>query len=65
VPVSAPAPHAHGTDPEGPYYATASGTVFHRPGCAVVAHHAEDLRVLGPGSLGNLRPCQICLPGAG
>jgi hypothetical protein len=47
----------------GTYYATASGTVYHRDGCAVVAHHPEDLRVLGVGSLGGLRPCQICLPG--
>jgi hypothetical protein len=30
----------------GAYYATATGTVFHRADCAVIAHHPEDLRVL-------------------
>jgi hypothetical protein len=44
------------------YYATASGTVFHRSGCPVIAHHPTDLRVLGPETVGGLRPCQICDP---
>ena len=47
----------------GPYYATATGTVYHRVDCAVVAHHPEDLRVVGPDGLSGLRPCQICQPG--
>jgi hypothetical protein len=44
------------------YYATASGTVYHRSGCPVIAHHPTDLRVLGQDGLGALRPCQICSP---
>lgn len=44
-------------------YATASGTVYHRSDCAVVAHHPDDLRLLGPDGLGGMRPCQICSPG--
>ncbi len=47
------------------YYATASGTVYHRADCAVIAHHPEDLRVLGPDGIVGLRPCQICSPGPG
>jgi hypothetical protein len=45
------------------YFATASGTVYHQAGCAVLTHNSEDLRVLGPGNLADLRPCQICSPG--
>jgi hypothetical protein len=45
------------------FYATASGSVYHEAGCAVIAHHPDDLRVLGPTALGGMRPCQICLPG--
>jgi hypothetical protein len=44
------------------YYATASGTVYHRADCAVIAHHPDDLRVLGPDGVSGLRPCQICTP---
>ncbi len=44
------------------YYATSSGSVYHRSGCAVIAHHPTDLRVLGQGGLAGLRPCQICSP---
>ncbi|HWE68437.1 MAG TPA: hypothetical protein VG298_17490 [Acidimicrobiales bacterium] len=44
------------------YFATASGTVYHQAGCAVIAHHPDDLRVLGPQGLSGLRPCQICNP---
>jgi hypothetical protein len=47
------------------YYATASGTVYHRADCAVIAHHPDDLRVLGPDGVVGLRPCQICSPGPG
>jgi hypothetical protein len=36
--------------------------VYHRSGCAVIAHHPDDLRVLGRDGLAGLRPCQICLP---
>ncbi|HEY1651043.1 MAG TPA: hypothetical protein VGG09_04095 [Acidimicrobiales bacterium] len=45
------------------YYATASGSVYHRADCAVIAHHPDDLRVLGPNGVVGLRPCQICSPG--
>jgi hypothetical protein len=45
------------------FYATASGTVYHRADCAVIAHHPDDLRVLGPDGVLGLRPCQICAPG--
>jgi hypothetical protein len=48
----------------GAYLATATGTVYHRADCAVIAHHPEDVRVVGPGHLGGLQPCQICLPGS-
>jgi hypothetical protein len=47
----------------GGYLATATGTVYHRADCAVIAHHPEDVRVVGPGQPG-LQPCQICLPGS-
>jgi hypothetical protein len=47
------------------YYATTSGTVYHRADCAVIAHHPEDLRVLGPDGIADMRGCQICSPGAG
>jgi hypothetical protein len=59
-------PGPPGTPPAGPattFYATASGSVYHRSGCAVIAHHPTDLRVLGPDGLTGLRPCQICDPG--
>jgi hypothetical protein len=46
----------------GTFYATASGTVYHQAGCAVIAHHPSDLRVLGSSGLAGLRPCQICSP---
>ncbi|HVB92496.1 MAG TPA: hypothetical protein VND70_10415 [Acidimicrobiales bacterium] len=52
-----------GTSDAVTYYATASGTVYHQAGCAVIAHNPEDLRVLRPGGLDGLRPCQICTPG--
>jgi hypothetical protein len=45
-----------------PVYATAAGTVYHRAGCAVIAHHPDDLRVLGAEGRVGLRPCQICQP---
>jgi len=67
--VASLAPQRIGTSPDveaGPpsaLYATASGTVYHRADCAVIAHHPDDLRVLGAGGLGGMRPCQICLPG--
>ena len=44
------------------YYATATGTVYHRADCAVIAHHPDDLRVLGADGVSGLRPCQICSP---
>ncbi|HEY6474006.1 MAG TPA: hypothetical protein VIY26_14025 [Acidimicrobiales bacterium] len=47
------------------FYATAAGTVYHRADCAVIAHHPDDLRVLGPEGVAGLRPCQICSPGPG
>jgi hypothetical protein len=62
---SAPAPApawAAPSDTGTTFYATASGSVYHRAGCPVIAHHPTDLRVLGPGGLEGLRPCQICDP---
>jgi hypothetical protein len=46
----------------GPFYATSSGTVYHRADCAVITNHPEDVRVLGPSARAGLRPCQICSP---
>jgi hypothetical protein len=46
----------------GSYLATTSGSVYHRSGCPVIAHHPNELRVLGPAALAGLRPCQICSP---
>jgi hypothetical protein len=46
------------------FYATSSGTVYHRADCAVIAHHPDDLRVLGPDGILGMRACQICSPGA-
>jgi hypothetical protein len=45
---------------ESSYFATAAGTVYHRADCAVIRHHPDDLRVLGPDKLSGMRPCQIC-----
>jgi hypothetical protein len=66
-PVSGPASEdaaspATTASPSTGYFATASGTVYHQAGCAVIAHHPDDLRVLGPQGLSGLRPCQICNP---
>jgi hypothetical protein len=47
------------------YYATSTGTVYHRADCAVIAHHPDDLRVLGPDAVGGMRSCQICTPDQG
>ena len=47
-------------DGAGVYYATSTGTVYHRSDCAVIGHHPDDLRVLGPDGLTGMRPCQIC-----
>jgi hypothetical protein len=44
------------------FLATATGTVYHRAGCAVIAHHPEDVRGVGAANLAGLQPCQICLP---
>jgi hypothetical protein len=55
---------ASGGGSMGGYLATATGTVYHRADCAVIAHHPEEVRVVGPGHLGGLQPCQICLPGS-
>jgi len=46
----------------GSYVATQTGSVYHLPNCPVVAHHPEGLRTLGPGAVGGLEPCRICLP---
>lgn len=40
--------------------ATASGSMAHRPDCAIVAHR-DDLQPVA-GDLGNLRLCRICNP---
>ncbi|HEX3794100.1 MAG TPA: hypothetical protein VHV57_06340 [Acidimicrobiales bacterium] len=44
------------------HFATPQGSVYHQSGCPVIAHHATDLRTLGPADLDTLRPCQICTP---
>ena len=44
------------------YYATSSGTVYHRSECAVIGHHREDLRVLAAAGVADMQPCQICQP---
>ncbi len=44
------------------YYATSSGTVYHRAECAVIGHHREELRVLPAGGVADMQPCQICQP---
>jgi hypothetical protein len=44
------------------FYATGTGTVYHRADCAVIAHHPDDLRVLGADGLTGMLPCQICAP---
>ena len=64
APGAVAAPVAAGADAasRGAYYATTSGTVYHQAGCAVIAHHPDDLQVLGAATLAGLRPCQICLP---
>jgi hypothetical protein len=46
------------------FYATSSGTVYHRADCAVIAHHPDDLRVIGPDGIVGMRACQICSPEA-
>ena len=46
----------------GTYYATATGSVYHRADCVVITHHSEDLRVLGADAVADMRPCQICSP---
>ncbi len=55
---------AAGDSAPATYYGTSSGTVYHRVDCAVIAHHPEDLRVLGPDGVAGMRACQICSPGA-
>ena len=47
------------------FYATSTGTVYHRANCAVISHHPEDLRVLGRDAVGGMRACQICTPERG
>lgn len=44
------------------YYATSSGTVYHRAECAVIGHHREELRVLAAAGVSDMQPCQICQP---
>jgi hypothetical protein len=51
-----------GGDATPGFYATTSGSVYHRADCAVIAHHPDDLRTVGPAGLAGMRPCQICLP---
>ncbi len=56
-------PGAAGGTGDGAYYATSSGTVYHRADCTVIAHHREDLRALDPSAAAVMQPCQICRPG--
>ncbi len=46
----------------GSYVVTAAGSVYHHPGCPIIAHHTEGLRVLGAGAVVGMDPCRICLP---
>jgi hypothetical protein len=58
-PAAAAAPSDASSDLAGEtFFATSSGTVYHRAGCPVIAHHPTDLRLLSGPS--GLRPCQIC-----
>lgn len=50
--------------PAGSYVATDTGTVYHVPSCAVIAHHRQGLRVLSASGVGDLEPCRICMPPA-
>ena len=51
----------HGGGAAEGYVVTPSGSVYHRPGCPIVAHHAEGLRQVSQGELGSLEACRICL----
>ena len=44
------------------FVVTETGSVYHAPGCPVIAHHGEGLRILGPGAVVDMEPCRICLP---
>ena len=59
-----PSPDGHPGTPAGTLLVTATGTVYHRAGCPVTAHHPEDVRVAGAADLSGLHPCQICSPGS-
>jgi hypothetical protein len=61
-PADWPPPSEGATAVDERFYATTSGTVYHRADCPVIAHHPTDLRVLGRDGLAGLRPCQICSP---
>ncbi len=56
------AAHAAGVEPAAAtgLVATASGTMFHRADCPIVAGR-DDLRPADP-QTGNLRPCKMCDP---
>jgi hypothetical protein len=61
---SQPLPVTGGPGPVGAtYVVTAAGSAYHLPGCPIIAHHSEGLRVLGAGAAAGLEPCRICLPG--
>ena len=55
-------PGAFGRPDGDGYVVTATGAVYHRPSCPIVAHHAQGLRTVGPGDLAALEACRICLP---
>jgi hypothetical protein len=64
-PLGSSVPRVDSAPDQGPaaavtYFATATGTVYHQAGCAVIAHHPDDLRVLGASDLASMGPCQIC-----
>jgi hypothetical protein len=59
-----PTPDGHPGTAAGTLLVTATGTVYHRAGCPVTAHHPEDVRVAGAADLAGLHPCQICSPGS-
>lgn len=50
----------HGADSGSEFVATSSGSMLHRPDCAVVADRS-DLRAVDPETT-SLRPCRLCDP---
>jgi hypothetical protein len=43
------------------FLATSTGTMYHLPGCPVLAQHGEGVRVVAPESVPQMQACGICL----